>query len=313
LGCDERPMFMKTSPIKIHNAFPVAPNPGRQLIWRVRKIVASVLLVFAILLAFGGTAPARLAGNSLAANRLAPLSAANGSAAASKLGASRIAIGQIGPNRYAANPESTRDFMATENGQELLAFMVSCALPEGSTLVATLPDNSPFEFYGDTGLATEWLDHPLRKAGRGWVSACLFARVNNHGVANPLSLRGATQPLNTTPGEEAAFRLEEGAFYGDYFVAPGEPVQWIACRGQDKAAGDIGGLISRDCTVPDPNDPTHTLCGFIYAGDCGTFAPIHACEHVSPDGFYRKCQDRPGDEASADVFRQVITVFALSP
>lgn len=276
----------------------------------IKKSVACTLAIFAMLALETGTR-GKLAANKLAANRLGPYSAAANSAAASKLAASPIAVRQHRTNQYAANPESTRDFMATSEGREVLSFIVSCALPADVTLVATMPDGSPFEFFGDLGLADEWLKHPLRKAGRGWVSACLFARVNDNSLALPISMRGQTQALATTPEEVATWSLEEGAFYGDYFVAPGEPVQWIACRGRDQAAGETGGLVLRDCTEPDPNDPTHTLCGFTYAGDCGDFAAVPACEHFSPHDFYRKCQDRPGDESRSDVFRQVITVFVL--
>jgi hypothetical protein len=261
------------------------------------------------MLALETTVPGRLAANRLAANSLSSYSAAANSAAASKLAARRIASERLGPHRYAMNSETTADFMATGEGREVMGFIVTCALPAADTLVATGPDGTVFEFPGDIGLAKEWLDHPLRKAGRSWVSACLFARVNDHGVMSPISMRGPHHALATTPDEEATCPLEEGAFYGDYFVAPGEPVQWIACRGKDQAAGETGGLIDRDCTEPDPNDPTHTLCGFTYAGECGDFAPVHACEHFSPHGFYRQCQDQPGDESDADVFRQVITVF----
>ena len=83
-------------------------------------------------------------------------------------------------------------------------------------------------------------------------------------------------------------------------------VSSIACRGRDQAVEETAGLIDRDCAEPDPADPTHTLCGFLYSGDCSA-----VCEHVSPDGFYRKCQDQPGDESHSDAFRQVITTFAL--
>ena len=216
----------------------------------IKENVACALAIFAIL-ALQTTAPGKLAGNKLAGNKLSPYSAAANSAAASTLAASPIAGRQLGPNRYAANSEATRDFMATSEGREVLSFIVNCALPADITLVATLPDGSAFEFLGEIGLANEWLNHPLRKTGRGWVSACLFARVNNHDVAVPFSMRGQTQALVTTPEEVATWSLEEGAFYGDYFVAPGEPVQWIACRGKDKAAGETGGLIVRDCTKPD--------------------------------------------------------------
>jgi hypothetical protein len=273
----------------------------------IEMSVACAFTIFA-LLALETTAPGKLSANKLAANKLSPYSAAANSAAASKLAASAIAAGQLEPNRYTANPESTSDFMATSEGREVLSFIVSCALPADATLVATLPDGSPFEFFG---LANEWLDHPLRKAGRGWVSACLFARVNANSVAEPLSMRGQTQALATTPEEQATWSLEEGAFYGDYFVAPGEPVQWIACRGKDQAAGETGGLVLRDCTEPDPNDPSHTLCGFTYAGDCSALAAVPACEYFSPLGYYRDCHDQPGDESHSDVFHQVITVFVL--
>ncbi len=277
---------------------------------RMNKRVTCVLAIFAML-ALETTVPGRLAANRLAANRLSPYSAAANSAAASKLAASPVAAVQLEPTRYAANPESTADFVATPQGREVLGFIVSCALPSDITLVATGPDGTVFEFPGEIGLAKEWLDHPLRKAGRGWVSACLFARVNDHDVTVPISIRGSHQALATTADEQANWQLEEGAFYGDYFVAPGEPVQWIACRGKDQAAGESGGLIDRDCAEPDPNDPTHTLCGFTYAGDCGDFAPVHACEHFSPLGFYRDCQDKPAAEPNSDVFRQVITTFVM--
>jgi len=273
----------------------------------MNRSVASALAVLTILAVQSGV-EARLAANRLAANRLGPMSAAEGSFAASELAGSRLAVRQISPGRFAANAASTQAFMATDNGREVLGFIVSCALPFDDTLVATLPNGDSFEFFGELGLANEWIDHPLKKAGRGWVSSCLFARINENDVAIPISMRGPSQTLATSPDEVASWSLEEGAFYGDYFVAPGEPVQWIACRGRDQAAGETAGLIDRDCTEPDPADSTHTRCGFLYAGDCSV-----VCEHVAPDGYYRKCQDQPGDESHSDAFRQVVTTFVLGP
>src|SRR5262249_30306815 len=249
------------------------------------------------------TTSGKLAANKLAANELSPYSAAGNSAAASRLAASPIASGQLGPNRSAANSVTTADFMATAQGREVFGFIVSCALPSGDTLVGTAPDGTALEFPGEIGLAKEWLDHPLSKAGRGWVSACLFARISDKDLAVSISMRGPHHALATTADEEAGGPLEEGAVYGDYFGAAGEPVQWVACRGKDLAAGASGALVDRDCAKPDPNDPTRTLCGFTYAGDCGDFAPVHACEHFSPLGFYRDCQDKPGDDSNSTVFR----------
>ena len=278
---------------------------------KMRKPAMLAVIAFALAVFAALPASARLSANRLSANRLSPFSAATNSAAASQLAANRLSIGQSGQNLYTANPQAVSSFMATEDGREVLGFIVSCAMPEGSTLAARLPDNSPFEFFGELGLANEWLTHPLKKAGRGWVSACLFARISANDVPIPISFRGQHQELGTDPGERASWTLEEGAFYGDYFVAPGEPVQWIACRGRDQAVSEIGGLIDRDCTEPDPLHPGKTVCGLTYAGDCD--APtLPACHHLSPQGYYSKCADHAGgDESNSDLFRQVITVFAL--
>jgi len=273
----------------------------------MKTIKSLALAVFAVV-AFHPNAHARLSANRLSANRLSSTSAAEGSAAASELAASPLSVRKLGPNLYAGNTASMAEFMATDDGREVMTFIVSCALPEGTTLVGTMPNGETIEMFGELGFASEWIDHPLKKAGRGWVSSCLFARVSSNDVAIPISMRGQDQPLAASPDEKGDWTLEEGAFYGDYFVAPGEPVQWIACRGRDQAVEEIAGLIDRDCAEPDPADPAHTLCGFQYAGDCSA-----VCEQFAPDGFYRKCQDQPGDESHSDAFRQVITIFDFGP
>lgn len=283
---------------------------GIKKLW-TKNSVACALAIFAML-ALQTTASGKLAANKLAANKLSPYSAAANSAAASRLAGSAIVSAKLGPNQYQANPETTADFLTTPNGREVFSYIVGCALPDGVTLFATRADGAIFDFGGDIGMANEWLDHRLFKAGRGWVSACLFARVNDHSVALPLSIRGSHQALATTQDEEVGWSLEEGAFYGDYFVAPVEPVQWIACRGKDQALGEFGGLSERDCTEPDPNDPTHTLCGFTYAGDCGNFAPEPVCNRFLWHDYYYACRDNPDGILHSDVFRQVITVFVIN-
>ena len=60
---------------------------------------------------------------------------------------------------------------------------------------------------------------------------------------------------------------------------------------------------------PDSGDPSHTQCGFTYAGDCGDFAPSHACKKFSRRGFYVDCHDQPITKG-ARKFNKVITVFA---
>jgi len=272
----------------------------------IRFICSSFLATGILLCAAVTTTQARLAGNTLAADKLA----AN-SAAASMLAASNLAVEQLGPNEYVVDPKAAGALLATEDGREVLSFIVSCALPEAVTLFATGADGTIYEFFGELDLASEWLDHPHREAGRGWVSACLFARVNDFGVPAVFSMRGQHKALATSPAEAATYTLEEGAFYGDYFVTPGAPFSWIACRGEDQASGEVGGLILRDCAEPDPLDATHTRCGFTYAGDCGDFALQHACKQFSQHEFYRKCFDHSIGKSDSGGFGEVITVFVL--
>jgi len=277
----------------------------------MRHLSSAALAVGAVLLLPAISTQAKLAGNKIAGNTLAAYSAAANSSAASRLAASPLALEQLAPDTYALDPVAAAELLSTEEGREVLSFIVSCALPENVTLSASTPEGDALEFFGDIGLADEWLDHPLREAGRGWVSACLFARVNAHAVALPISLRGPNKALAAMREEAATYTLEEGAFYGDYFVAPGEPVSWIACRGADQASGETGGLISRDCAEPALGDPTVTECGFTYASDCGEFALEQACKHFAPHDIYRTCYAAPISEADARPFREVITVYVL--
>jgi hypothetical protein len=189
------------------------------------------------------------------------------------------------------------DLLATEEGQELLGYIVSCALPDGTVLEAKDPvTGDPLEFFGGVGLAKRWLDKPLDKKGKRWVSACLYARVNLHDVTVPISMRGPHRGLVTTPEELSGWTQQEGGFYGDYFRPLSEPIEWFACRGKDQASGETGGLSERDCAEEDPMNPGKTMCGFTYAGDCGDYvAPksAHACRKFSQHGYWAACREAP--------------------
>ena len=269
----------------------------------MRTLIRSAVVAPVAVLLVAGVVDAKLAANKLAANKLA----AN-KLAANKLAANKLAANKLSDDRFSLNGEGVAELLATDEGREVLGFIVSCAMPGETTLVAEAPGGGTYEFFGEIGLAKGWLNKPLKKAGRRWVSACLLARVNNANIPNPISLRGPHRALEASPEETAGWTLEEGAFYGDYFTGD-EPAVTIACRGEDQAAAETGGLIERDCAEPDPGDPTHTQCGFTYAGDCGDFAPARACKTFAGAGFYKSCHPQPIGTPSS-TFRQVITVFA---
>ncbi|HEU4727301.1 MAG TPA: hypothetical protein VFT22_05420 [Kofleriaceae bacterium] len=196
---------------------------------------------------------------------------------------------------------------------------MSCALPDDISLEATV-EGTTFEFFGEIGLARDWLLHPLTEDGQRWVTACLLSRVNGNDSAVPISLRGPHPALAVVEEEREGWPVEEGAFYGNVFTPIDQPIQWFACRGEGQASGEFGGLVDRDCTEPDPANPGLTLCGFTFAGDCGTFSAEPACEMFSEQGqFYRRChtgpidrEDRRADARRGDchrVFEQVITTY----
>jgi hypothetical protein len=253
-----------------------------------------------------------VADNSIAYNRLA----------GNRLAGNRLAGNRLAGNRLAGNrlqlESSAQDLLDTADGRDVLTYIISCAEPAGVALVGTASDGTQYEFDGEIGLAPQWENKKLDPSGERWVSACLFARVNLFDVAVPVSMRGPNPALTVSPDEVANWTLQEGAFYGDFFVPIEQPIQWFACRGHDDTTAQ-----NRVCTQPDPAHPGLTECTFTEAGTC--YPPprrIHgACLGFSPNGYYTDCgyQGRTAnesglghhgnDEAHPSRYDEVITTY----
>jgi hypothetical protein len=231
-----------------------------------------------------------------------------------RLAATRLASGRVTGLRMKVSP-SAAALLATPEGQDVFGLMVTCAMPAQVSIVATI-GGSDVEFAGDAGLAPQWLFGGLDESSQRWVSACMLARVNGNDLMIPISMRGPSAALASSGDERATWTLEEGAFFGNVFTPVGAPIQWFACRGRDKAAaGNVGNLADRTCAAPDPANPGFTLCGFTFAGDCGSFAADQACESFSSTGtYYRQCHTAPlqARGCAAHIFPEAITTF-VSP
>src|SRR5689334_12179610 len=70
----------------------------------------------------------RVAANRVAANRVA----------ANRVAANRVAANRVAANRVAVNREAVGDLLNTDDGRAVFSLMVSCALPDTITLVATV-------------------------------------------------------------------------------------------------------------------------------------------------------------------------------
>lgn len=266
-----------------------------------------------------------------------------------KITSNRLELNKITSNKITSNKITSNSYKITSNqlvntaeGRELLSYVVECAIPQGIDLIAT-HQGVQYTFPGEIGLAPRWIDRSLREGEQRWVSACLLSRVNRYGISVAISIRGPHESLVVTESEANDFKREEGAFYGNIFTPINEPLVWFACRGRDEAVRESGSLDLRDCTERDPANPTKTLCGFDYVGDCADFtAPrsSYACkkfrepedhDHDHGDdcrhgqggggghdhdeeyngGYYEECHDEvgPGRWPHAERFTEVVTVF----
>jgi hypothetical protein len=255
------------------------------------------------------------------------------------LASNMLASNMLASNQLQLNPDGASMLLDSADGRFLLSYIVSCAVPSGTDLIAdapgaadTAPPANPYTcvsgtctFSGLLGLAPEWVSHKLKPDESSWVSACLLARVNALNVSEEISLRGTDPALAVGAAEASLYTVQEGAFYGDVFTYP-KPIVWIACEGRGQINGTFGGLVDRKCARPDPNDPHKTVCGFTYAGYCGDFTPdvatsAHACDDNTGDGgYYDRCHASSGRHLLAGdfqaiggelhhTFRQVITTY----
>jgi hypothetical protein len=64
--------------------------------------------------------------------------------------------------------------LTSEQGRDLLARVVACALPPGVKLTAIGRDGTPYAFPGAAGLAPAWADRPATAIEHRQVRACLL-------------------------------------------------------------------------------------------------------------------------------------------
>jgi hypothetical protein len=68
--------------------------------------------------------------------------------------------------------------LATPFGRDVLAQVVSCALPRGASLTTINRDGTPYSFAGEHGLAPAWASRPATAREHAQVTRCL----RDHGL-----------------------------------------------------------------------------------------------------------------------------------
>jgi hypothetical protein len=190
-----------------------------------------------------------------------------------------LAVRRIEPGKFElVQTPAIVELLKKDTGLELFSLLASCAIPADLELVSS----DGIEFFGELGLAQDWLYLPLRESSQKLISGCVFAKLSGTNVASPISLR--VPHVYTSDEERDVFSAEEGAFYGNMFDTE---LVWSACSGKDLDADPVtGGLIDRVCAKEDPEHPGTTMCGFTYMGKCRD-----VCDHPPAHhrGAYRSC------------------------
>jgi hypothetical protein len=157
-----------------------------------------------------------------------------------------------------AGLSSTSGFVASEAGQELLTYLVQCALPLGRSITKSNPVHGTLSFDGYVGLAPGWETGPCDQDCQQWVSACLLARTNALGQSRTIELVANHSAIGSRRTRPWTYILEEAGFYGNLFL---DPPSSHACLG---SGGVLSALQIR-------------LCGLIPWLTCGFDDVLNTC------------------------------------
>jgi hypothetical protein len=79
----------------------------------------------------------------------------------------------------AASSLPQMQMLTTSDGRELLARVVSCALPQGTAITAITRDGTPYQFAGAHGYAPGWADHAPSSDERHKVTECITGKTRD--------------------------------------------------------------------------------------------------------------------------------------
>jgi hypothetical protein len=207
-----------------------------------------------------------------------------------RLSMNRLALNRLALNGVISGGMGAGELLATEEGREILAYVVQCAMEEGNVLTATV-DEQTYEFPGLLGLAPQWEHQGIDLQAQRLISACLLAHVNALGVSVPISVR-AHGVVTSTPQERRDYPVYEGSFFGQLFN--GETLWAYSCQG---SAADAALEHSEDRALRRCTDDT-AECAIMVVGRCRD-----VCQKRSQDEGWTECW------AQGVLYQDAITVY----
>jgi hypothetical protein len=239
-----------------------------------------------------------------------------------RLTMNRLTMNSLSGTKLSPNGKqvSATTLVNTEDGREVLRYLVRCALPESASLTATV-NGTTYVFQGLVGLAPDWMVAPLTGTGRRWLTACLLAHVNGYGVQVSISVRGGHPSLTADMAEHTTYGVQEVSFFGDIFgsdeveeddadgPAPAAlPLYACGGNGVQASCGSDPATFrpARSCATPED-------CQIQFIGACHdtSGAGAHVCGTVLSNG-YSKCHTTKKTSGSwqyGQTYSEVITVY----
>ena len=183
------------------------------------------------------------------------------------------------------NATSAAAMGATQASRKVLTTAVICAL-DSTQSISFVVDGVSYAYTGGLGIAPGWTTSALTPTQASWVSACVFAAVNNLSMVVWVSVRGSVSSLVPSLTERTSYQIEEGAYWGNAFVDLGA-IAAYSCDGVDQLINDTyADLPLRQCAQWDGVIGSNkSPCGMGYAGRCSsvcttTSAPYAGCSFL---------------------------------
>jgi hypothetical protein len=214
-----------------------------------------------------------------------------------------------------ATSQQFLDDVANGDAARIIKYLAQCALTPEQTVEVVDGEGKRHVFHGSMGLWPAWKDGPCDETCQRWISACMDARnyfrrtlislrIPRH--SNPTAARGL---VSIAGRERQAFTVQEGAFYGNYWIRPDPDVVFVHeshfCLGREPYP--VGPLVPRPCDYfPDSGLLCPTLSGACGPAACNETASSAVCKVGDPNGAVGDCETSPG---ASTMFREVVTVF----
>jgi len=250
-----------------------------------------------VLVSCGGTGDADLTNtrsaliteNALTANALTANALTANALTANALTANALTANALTANALTANA-LTANGLRDPLSRELLKYVVSCALPDGTDVTVQI-DGTTYEFPGSIGLAPEWgrAHGSCDGSCQRWVSACVLARVDAAGVEREISIRGDNPALRPVLHELRDYPHREATYYGNIF-ADYEPRYLCLSPG---ATSD-----QRVC------GPSLDNCPMTVVGSCDD-----VCADRGAFGTFQDCRTARRWSGGGGVYAETVTVF----